>query len=673
LLTTIQKKHAQRRRILYLIVLLAISAMAGGWWLWQNKIAVAARFSYLTVSVNEDVRKLLSGETLSLHPNDRIRILSISTSIPFNLNIRLSAKGFDVNALRYETLPLTELLPQQDPFDRYRFVIHVKHYNQDLGEVVWVVQPYAEDWLEKANRIIDPERRIEILERGRDLTSQDKAIARRLIHEYTATRKWAKAAAMLEEMAKTQEDLATLTDLLSVYREMNDTAGTLRVLRRIIALNPNDVAARKAYAEALEKKEDWNGAIGEYEALLGLLKEGERLDTYKRLGYLYTLTQDYPRAIEVYLQAAKLDQRDANLHYNLSYLYEKTGQQEKADFYLDNAVTLKADDVEGRLRLAHHLVERGETTRAREQLTEVLHQNPDHMTALALLAKVLEEGGDKNTLRSVYQKILALDPTDDTVRYNLGALEYETGNFKEALSYFETYSTSHPEDAEIHGILFDIYKRENDFSNAFEEALALVALRPNEPDVYDFIVEYLRQKGDIDALIPILEKGVKANPDAIRIRKYLASAYAETGRDEQAIDQVDALLAAKAEDMGALLHELFERLRSQKAYGRIIDLMKRAAAAYPQDAGIKGYLVFAYLETGKEAAAMDEMAAILKLRPKDVDLWLQLARLREKTGHLAGAARAYQRVLALAPDHAGASEAYLRLRLKGVGLGDEED
>jgi len=672
LLTNSKKKQAQHRRTFYLILLLAVAAGAGGWWLWQNKIAVANRFESLTIQVNNHVRTVASGETLSLHPHDRVRILSISTNIPLNWNVRLSAEGFDVNALRYETLPIGQLLPQQDPFNRYRFVVRVKHYNENLGEVVWIVQPYAEDWLEKADRIIDPDLRIALLERGRRLSPDNGLITMRLIDEYKNLERWKEAAAILEQMAEERPDRETITELLSIYRKMNNTAKTVQALKQLVQLNHNDLEARKAYAEALEKSKAWRGAIREYEFLLKRTKETDRLEIYKRLGYLYTMTQDYEKAIDAYLQAAILDQRDPNLHYNLSYLYEKIGRKDKADFYLDNAVTLRSDDLEARMRLARHLTEKGEWQKAREHLSAVLDQRPDHMTALVLMAHVLENQGDKKALRSVYQKILSIDPENHTAIYNLGALEYEADNLKEALPYFKAYLTSHPEDADVHEILFDIYTRQKDLGKAFKEAVILAEIRPKEADVYDVINQHLTQKKDYETLISLLEKGLKANPDQAPLRMYLISAYLKTGRDDEAIHHMEALLLKRPKDAVPLLHDMFEGLRDRKAYQKLIGIMKKAVAIFPEESVLREYLVFAYLQTGRETDAMHEMEAILAMKPHDLGLWLQLAKLREKTGDAAGAAKAYQRVLEISPEHPEASEAYLKLRLKGVGRAEEE-
>ena len=60
------------------------------------------------------------------------------------------------------------------------------------------------------------------------------------------------------------------------------------------------------------------------------------------------------------------------------------------------------------------------------------------------------------------------------------------------------------------------------------------------------------------------------------------------------------------------------------------------------------------------------MTEILKRRPNDIDLLLNLARLREKHGQFKAALDAYRRVIEISPDHEEAEEAYLRLRLKGV-------
>ena len=652
-------------------ILLLIGALAGGWWLWHYKFIESPRLNYIALSINNETKRVLSGEILSLHPNDKIKILDISTNIPFNQNIRLSAKDLDVDALRYEKLTIADLLPHGEAFNRYNFTILVKYYNRDIGNMIWVVQPYAEDWLDKANRIIDNDMRLDILERGQRLAPENRQLSRRLLDEYKALKKWKQAARMLEEIQEKKVDHDTLTELIEVYRSMENKDGITLILKKLINLDPDNLEAKRELAEIFEKGEDWSGAIREYEDLLKRTKAEDRLPLYKNLGFLYTTTGNPEKAISCYLNAAKIDQKDANLHYNLSYLYEKINQVEKSNFYLDNAITLRSGDLQGRLKLASSLMKKGELEKARKYISEVLKKDPESNKALTLMAEIMEKQGDKGSLKTIYRKIHSLNPQDETIIYNLGALEYEEGNLKGALPYFKEYVKSHPKDATVHGILFDIYKKEKNLPLAYKQAVILVELTPKENDIYDFIFDYLKGKDKYEKIIPLMLKGLQANPKKVALREYLVSAYLKTGKDDEAVRQMEEILNAKPKEIDPLLMDMFENLRAKGAYKKILRIMKKAVKVYPRKIVFREYLVLACLKTGKENQAASQMEKILKTRPKDLDLLLQLARLREKNNNIEAAAKAYKRILDISPEHEEASEAYLRLRLRGVS-GDDD-
>ncbi|MDZ7699567.1 MAG: hypothetical protein U5R49_22425 [Deltaproteobacteria bacterium] len=119
-----RKKSAFRRPAFWVTTLLMAGAMAFAWWLWQYHYAPSHQLNYMLLNISDEPRKVLSGETFRLHPNDRVQIQEISTSIPLNIGIRLVATDFDVNALRYEALPLRSLLPKKtlsiDMYSRFR-------------------------------------------------------------------------------------------------------------------------------------------------------------------------------------------------------------------------------------------------------------------------------------------------------------------------------------------------------------------------------------------------------------------------------------------------------------------------------------------------------------------------------------------------------------------------
>lgn len=556
--------------------LLIIAAFAIGWFLWRGTYSftrgtytLTPRFNFILIKTNHESQKLLSGETLALHPGNRVKILKISTNIPLNLGVRLMAIGLDVSALQYEEMSLAALLPDQKIFDRHRFRIQIKYRNQELGYVVWEVQPYAEDWLDKADRTINNEQRLALLEHALDLLPKDKRIWRRLLDEYKSLKRWEKAAPMLEAIAKKKPEPDTLSELLEVYAATPSRKGVISVLRRLVALDPDDIPARMRLAETLDEAKKSKEAIKEYEILLTKVDKRERLPIYKRLGFFYAEGGQNKKAISHYLEAVKLDQKDVNLHYNLSYLYEKINEGKKADFYLANAVALKSEDVENRLKLARKLIKGKSLRKAEQYLSEILKEKPALLEALLLMAQIMEKRENRAGLKKVYEKILSLEPQNETVTYNLGILEYEAGNLTASLRYLKTYVKSHPKDVTIHRMLFDIYKRQKSNDMSLKEAQILIELSPKDIEPYYYMFEHLNAKGDYEKIASIMEKGLSVNPQQVDLREYLLLAYVKAGKEKLAITQMEEILKVRPNDIDLLLH----LARLQEKHGNLSEAM----------------------------------------------------------------------------------------------------
>jgi len=573
-----KKRPPSNRSAFWVVCLLVTAAIASGLWIWRGMHPVSPQFRSILISVNSQPKKILSGETCTLHPTDRVKILKISTNVFFNLRTRLSAKGFDVNALLHKEMSLSTLLPDKEAFDRYKFQIWIKYQNQDLGYIIWEVQPFTEDWLDKADRAINSKHRLAVLERALCSLPGDKRLKKRLLDEYKTQKKWKQAASILKEMADKQPDPDTLVELLEVYTAVNNKDGMISVLKKLVKLDPENLNSRSRLAELLEEGGGNKAAIEEYESLLNRVGKNDRLPIYKSLGYLNTKIGQSNKAISFYLKAEELDKNDANLYYNLSYLYEKINEKEKSDYYLDKAVSLKSEDMENRLKLAHNLINKGNVEKAKQYLLEVLNKNPKSLQALLLMANLFEKQGEKQELKEIYKKILSLDPQNDTIRYNLGTLEYETGNLEISLYHFKRYLKSNPKDTEVHGIIFEIYKKQKNAQMAFKEAEILVELKPKDVEPYYFIFDYLNRKGDYGKIIHVMERGLKANPEQIDIRKYLVFAYLKTGKEVLAIKMIEEILKVRPKDIDLLLH--LARLREKqgeyakalKAYKRIIEI-----------------------------------------------------------------------------------------------------
>jgi tetratricopeptide (TPR) repeat protein len=593
-------KRPQRNRTAFAVtLLLVVGAFCFIWWVWPGLYNVSPQFNFILLEKNDQPLKLLKGETLRLHPQDQVKILTVSTNITFNVGIRLVASDMDIEALTYDKIQMATLFPTETLFQQHSIRVFVKEKNRDMGYVDLVIEPYVEDWLEKVERTIDPERRIAILEEARHMAPQDNKIRERLIQDYRLLKRWPQTAKLLEEMVKEKPEEQKFFELFEVYESMNDSNGAVSVLRRLLQKTPDDEELRLRLARTFEKAKKLPDAIREYEAVLGRLDPKEKLAVYKTLGFLYTETGDPDKAVASYLKAVELDKKDVNLYYNLATLYEKTGDKEKANQFLAQAVALQPEDIESRLNLAESLFNKGNLDGAQTYLDEVLKRKPDSLRALLLLVQIADKKGDKKRLKELYEKVYVLAPDNEIVLYNLGILEYEAGNWPKSISYFETYLKNHSKDVETLRFLLDLYKKDKKEDSAFAAARALLSLNAGDPAPYPFVFEVLNARSDFKQMAEIMETGIQARPENVELRQYL---------------------------------------------------------------------VFALLKLEKEDAAAAQLAQLAKLKPKDVNLLLQLGRLQEKLDNLKDAMETYKKAIEITPGHQEAEEAYLRLRLNQLPL-----
>lgn len=564
------KKGPRRSRTAFgVIVLLTVGAFSVVWWIWPGLGTSSPRFYSILIEKNDQPLRFLDGETLRLHPKDRVRILDISTNIFFNIGVRLFASGLDVNALFSERLPIAGLLRHEAGPGEQAFKVIVKHHNQDIGFVDIVVAPFMEDWLAKAERMSEPDRRIEILEEALQLAPEDNRIRLRLVEEYKALKKWPQAAKMLETVANEKADPRVLSDLAEVYEGMSQTEKAISVLRKLLEMNPDDVKVRLRMATALEMAKKTQEAANEYEEIIKRVGKEDQLYLHKILGYLYADMRQIPNAVSSYTKALELDRNDANLYYNLSSLYEKEGNEEKSDFYLSEAVRLNPEDTEGPLKLSERLIQKGNLEDAQKYLTEVLNRTPDMIRALVLMSHIAEKRKDQAKQRELYNKILALDPSNENIAYNLGVLEYETGNDSKSILLLERFSIAHPEDVVVHALLFNMYRRDKRDEQAFREAQALVRLNPKERGLYPYLFEYLNTRSDYEGIIEVMKEGLKSLPENIDLLEYLVLAYLKTGKEGPALERMKEILKIQPNNVTLLL----QMARLQEKQGKISEAL----------------------------------------------------------------------------------------------------
>lgn len=547
----------------------------------RNLLNPVPLFHHMVISHNGTEKRLFPEQTLYAHPNDRLRIVKVDTSVPFNRGIRLFSQGFDVNALHEEAV-LAELLPGQDIFHRYTYSIQIKHNNEVIGRLSLAIAPLTEDWLEKANRIIDAKKRLAFLELAVKENADDMRLRLSLADEYLDQKRWEQGARTLEEILKTKEDIALMRRLVDAYERLRRYNQVIIVLKKILAKSPDDLELRLRLAELLEKKGRIKEAISEYTRMLPQLTKTEQIVVMKNVGYLSFKIGQKKVALQWYLKSAKHDKKDPNLYYNIGSIYEELKKPELAEEYLRMALELRKGDIEGRLRLAHSLLKKGKLKEAKRYTEEILAKDSKHLEALTIYANILEKEGDKKALRTAYEKILSHDKKNTTILFNLGVLEAEEGNANKSISYFESILKINPKDSEARDALFDVCQRFNKDDLAFPQAVVLLKSKPESITLYRYVFDYLMARKKYDEAAGYIRKGVEANPKNYELRQYLILAYLNSKKTELAEKEMEQALALKPKDT-KLLHQLAKLKEDKGDLESAFDLYKKILKISPND------------------------------------------------------------------------------------------
>jgi choline-sulfatase len=134
----------------------------------------------------------------------------------------------------------------------------------------------------------------------------------------------------------------------------------------------------------------------------------------------------------------------------------------------------------------------------------------------------------------VLRKAVELRPDLTTPRYQLGSALFETGDFAEAAVQFEGALARFPEWAEARFSLATTYARMDRMPDAIKEYEKVIEARPNHYGAQLLLGRALTLTGNPEAALPNLTKAVTLQPESPEPHAFLADAYVQLGREQDA-------------------------------------------------------------------------------------------------------------------------------------------
>ncbi len=175
------------------------------------------------------------------------------------------------------------------------------------------------------------------------------------------------------------------------YDQQQMTRESLDILRRIVDLDPENIASRIKLAELYSREEMLSEAVEEFRRAAQDLKNANRVEDY----------------IKVAERLIYHDPSDIQLIKELANIYLQRGDTKRALGKLQICFKSDSRDIETLSLLSMAFQELGQLSKTVSVLKE--------------MAKIYEEQGSLSEMQDVYRRILEIDPEDEEARVALGS------------------------------------------------------------------------------------------------------------------------------------------------------------------------------------------------------------------------------------------------------------
>lgn len=203
----------------------------------------------------------------------------------------------------------------------------------------------------------------------------------------------------------------SLSDTSLIKESLKQTGDIMKLLgnnpkaaeyyKKAVSVDPNDIDLRLSYAKILDKLEQEDLAVEQYNQIL------TKTDNNKDV--LYSLERIYKRKLEE-------SPNNASVTANLGAIMQKLGNYDEALRYYAKAEYLDPSNTNTRINVGTLYYQKGDYKTAITAYDSILIINPDNLQANIHKAQALTKLGDNKASQDIYKKILAKDPNNEEIK-----------------------------------------------------------------------------------------------------------------------------------------------------------------------------------------------------------------------------------------------------------------
>jgi tetratricopeptide (TPR) repeat protein len=319
--------------------------------------------------------------------------------------------------------------------------------------------------------------------------------------------------------------------LATLYTQMSEYAVAERYLQRAIEINPKQGAYYHQFGLIRYRQKQWHAALDLFQRALEVGAGNNAAAVWRSIGDVQLELFDRDAALQAYMQALRLQPRNAQTHLALGR------------FYLD----------------------RGDPAAAIEHIRGALEIDPSLRDALSLLGRAYRQADDFPSAAGVLKKALEANPADQDSRYLLGRTLLAMDRTDEGREELDKYDRIRQQvasaDANYKNALplIDAGK----LQEAEKLLLEAVRLAPAYGPALHSLGALWLDHGSPEKALPFLSRAAEANPLNAETWYSVASAYFKMGKMTEAMDAAKrAVVLNEDEDRyQRLLGDVQERLK----------------------------------------------------------------------------------------------------------------
>ena len=276
--------------------------------------------------------------------------------------------------------------------------------------------------------------------------------------------------------------------------------------RKAISVAPTDIPLRLSYAKLLDKLNQEEAAVEEYNYILS--KSIDNKDV------LYSLERIYKKKLEA-------NPSDADLTSNLGAILQKQGKFDEALTYYKKAEQLDPSNINTRINVGTLYQQKEDYKTAIVAYDSILILHPDNLNANLYKAQSLAALGNTKEAQAAYKKVLALDPANTEAKNGI----FESVKNSMTIAQYIDYVKKNSNGADMSGMLYD-YALTLHKQNKVNDAIALydeILKSDKTGEVYINLAIAQNQNNNYEAAINTLNSAKMKFPNNTQIAATLNS------------------------------------------------------------------------------------------------------------------------------------------------------